>query len=406
MEQFDASTIGCMMRKKRSGTPRRPRTNTITIPSCYDYSPNDHNSESSSKKHMDDTGGFGDDNCFSRTGDEKKLKRVKLKLGGVTRTIHAIHRTDEVLDRLPTNDDYCSSDALQCPKVQDLKSGTVRKSKRIPKIRVLDVGYSDDEEKDAEIRYLERLNASKVSKSTDVNWSSMVGTYGSVKPRSQKAYEDEDYMEEDEPLSDDGPEVERKPLRKESIQLLRGEFNETVDQSANHKDEFPGTSNALEIPTPTGSLSVGRKKQKLKLSEVEQQLKKAEAAKRRRLQSENAAREAEAEAIRKILGQDSARRKREEKKKKQRDEAAQGKAGNSMKLAPGTVRWVMGPTGTVVTFAEDLGLPGIFDSQPCSYPPAREKCVGPNCTNLYKYRDSKSKLPLCSLLCYRELHKQ
>lgn len=39
-----------------------------------------------------------------------------------------------------------------------------------------------------------------------------------------------------------------------------------------------------------------------------------------------------------------------------------------------------------------------------SYPPPREKCAGPSCMNPYKYRDSKSKLPLCSLQCYRALH--
>lgn len=36
-----------------------------------------------------------------------------------------------------------------------------------------------------------------------------------------------------------------------------------------------------------------------------------------------------------------------------------------------------------------------------SYPPPREKCAGPSCSNPYKYRDSKSKLPLCSLQCYK-----
>lgn len=395
--QFELSTIGCVTRKKRSDTPRRPRTNTITIPSCYDCSSNEHNFISS-KRHIQYTGEFGDDNTFSRNRDENKLKRVKLKLGGVTRTIHAIHATDGGL-----RNGFNSLDVHQHPDIQALESGTVRKSRRVPKIRVLDVGYSDEEEKDAEIRYLERLNASKIM-SMNINWSSEVGTYGSGQAMSQKAYEDEDYLGEDEPSSDDGPEVERKTLRKESIDLLMGKSNESLDQSSNHKNDFLGTSNALELPTPTGSLSGLRKKQKLKLSEVEQQLKKAEAAQRRKLQSENAAREAEAEAIRKILGQDSARRKREEKKRKLRDEVAQGKAGNSMKLAPGTVRWVLGPTGTIVMFSEDLGLPSLFDSQSCSYPVAREKCAGPNCTNSYKYRDSKSKLPLCSLICYKEIH--
>jgi hypothetical protein len=36
-----------------------------------------------------------------------------------------------------------------------------------------------------------------------------------------------------------------------------------------------------------------------------------------------------------------------------------------------------------------------------SYPPPREKCAGPSCTNDYKYRHSKLNLPLCSLKCYK-----
>lgn len=102
--------------------------------------------------------------------------------------------------------------------------------------------------------------------------------------------------------------------------------------------------------------------QKEKLSEVEQQLKKAEAAQRRRMQSEKAAREAEvclptmscfmfiiswhfsekwsyiiifqAEAIRKILGLDSGRKKKEDKMKKQRDELAQVDKPPALFLSP------------------------------------------------------------------------
>lgn len=40
-----------------------------------------------------------------------------------------------------------------------------------------------------------------------------------------------------------------------------------------------------------------------------------------------------------------------------------------------------------------------------SYPLPREKCAGPSCTNAYKYRDSKTNLPLCSLRCYRAVQK-
>jgi len=42
----------------------------------------------------------------------------------------------------------------------------------------------------------------------------------------------------------------------------------------------------------------------------------------------------------------------------------------------------------------------------CSYPPPRENCVGPSCTNPYKYRDSKTKVPLCSLKCYKAVQGQ
>ena len=41
-----------------------------------------------------------------------------------------------------------------------------------------------------------------------------------------------------------------------------------------------------------------------------------------------------------------------------------------------------------------------------SYPPPRERCAGPSCPNPYKYRDSKSKLPLCSLQCYKAVQQK
>lgn len=130
----------------------------------------------------------------------------------------------------------------------------------------------------------------------------------------------------------------------------------------------------------------------------------------------------------------------------------QEKSSKPFNLASNTVRWTMGPNGTVVTFSDDIGLPSIFQTMPnryiftslnlarfnllillsliffvtflvldmlwklhfcndyvmnCfSYPPPREKCAGPNCTNAYKYRDSKSKLPLCSLGCYKAIHEK
>lgn len=45
----------------------------------------------------------------------------------------------------------------------------------------------------------------------------------------------------------------------------------------------------------------------------------------------------------------------------------QEKAANALALASNTIRWVMGPAGTVVTFPNELGFPSIFDHKPCRY---------------------------------------
>nr|GMD88510.1 SWR1 complex subunit 2 isoform X1 [Ipomoea batatas] len=169
--------------------------------------------------------------------------------------------------------------------------------------------------------------------------------------------------------------------------------------------EVSSLSSMSAVEFPHG-LPPPPKKQREKLSEVEQQLKKVEAAQRRRMQAEKAARESEAEAIRKILGQDSSRKKREEKLKKRQEESAQERNARAAAHPSNAIRWVLGPSGTVVTFPNEIGLPSIFEPKSCSYPPPREKCAAPSCTNAYKYRDSKSKLPLCSLQCYKAIHEK
>lgn len=99
----------------------------------------------------------------------------------------------------------------------------------------------------------------------------------------------------------------------------------------------------------------------------------------------------QAEAIRKILGQDSNRKKKEDKLKKRQEELAQvlcvlrgdipdivmkqhnlfnfsilqERAAKDQMLASETIRIVMTPTGTVVTFPMEMGLPSIFDPKPC-----------------------------------------
>ncbi|XP_060217579.1 uncharacterized protein LOC132644927 [Lycium barbarum] len=408
-------------------------------------------------------------------GSDSKLKKVKLKVGGVTRTIQT--KTDyrgayggglsttsaRALDgSLPrqklTPQDTLSKDGLSERKsgLQGIlsrdspkgsfaagmgkmpvtnayekggdKSDPSRKSKRVPKRRVSE--WFDEDDKDDEIRYLEKLKTSKIAGYKDfeeeltnkrsLSRVSRVSRYEKdenvgrsrkdVRKKSEQGSEDIAY-EVEELLSDGEPEGKKKQKqRKESSDSsnegTRGEMTLTTRQRALLSSKDSSASSVSQIEFPNGLPPAPPRKQKEKLTEVEQQLKKAEAAQKRRMQNEKAARESEAEAIRKILGQDSNRKKKEDKMKKRQEELAQEKAAKEQMLAKSTVRVVMGPTGTVVTFPEDMGLPHIFNSKPCSYPPPREKCAGPSCVNPYKYRDSKTKLPLCSLQCYKAIHEK
>ncbi|MBA0757828.1 hypothetical protein Gotri_020890 [Gossypium trilobum] len=364
--------------------------------------------------------------------NESKVKKVKLKVGGVTRTIHA----NSTVNGLPGTGSSARKNSLQgssndghsppgrsglqgvpwkdfsqggfrlgkegslmgktsgknASGKQGDHAGTVRKNKRAPKRRLLDGEFSEDDNDDE--------------------------IHEKRKHRSDRVSEDTDYEEEDEPVTDSELEGKKKrKQRKESVEPSmesKREITLTTRQRAlqSSKDasSAPGSSliefpNGLP-PAPSRMIVVLIVEQKEKLSEVEQQLKKAEAAQRRRMQVEKANRESEAEAIRKILGQDSSRKKREEKIKKRQEEMAQEKAVKAEMLASNTIRLVMGPAGTTVTFPRDLGFPSIFNSKPSSYPAPRENCAGPSCGNPYKYRDSKSKLPLCSLQCYKAIQKQ
>ncbi|XVF05941.1 hypothetical protein REPUB_Repub06bG0005300 [Reevesia pubescens] len=426
--------------------------------------------------------------------NEKKVKKVKLKVGGVTHTIDAKSASDGTsgvgssstkssrFSDAPrslqksifkdNSDDHSftseKESSLRGVPWKDFSKGNlgvrqvdhsrgrvtaesismkeidthepVRKSKRVPKKRSLE-GVLDDADDDDEIRYLEKVKTTRLTadygvehggdggrkqrkilkvatRSVDGLYDIDVGDYGSSrmgkeakKSRSGRTSEDTDYVEEDEEsVSDVEPENRRKKAKKEIIDFLgdsKKEMTVTTRQRALHAGKDISSSVGIgPIEFPNGLPPAPPKKQKEKLSEVEQQLKKAEAAQRRRMQVEKAARESEAEAIRKILGQDSSRKKREDKIKKRQEEMAQEKATNSMILPSDSVRWLMGPSGTIVTFPNEVGLPSIFDPKPCSYPPPREKCAVPSCTNPYKYRDSKSKLPLCSLQCYKAIHEK
>lgn len=391
-------------------------------------------------------------------GNEKKLKKVKLKVGGVTHTIptksnsngasaggsstKASRSSDTSRGRVRLVQGGFDRDSSSPDKKGSLQSGKesskgggnygkevsgkmpakgltekladksdlVRKSKRVPKKRVLD--EFDDEEDDDEIRYLEKLKSSKVSvyyedepnkKRRSISnlgkQESLEGKDGQ-KYRSDRGSEDTEYEDEEEMVSEGEPETKKqKKDLSDSPPEAKRELNLTTRQRAllSGKDTSGGSQadffNGLPPPAP--------RKQKEKLTEVEQQLKRAEAAERRRLQNQKANEESQAEAIRKILGQDASRKKKEEQKKKRLELAHAA----SLTLAANTIRWVMGPTGTVVTFPQETGLPKFFDSKPSNYPPPREKCAGPTCANPYKYRDSKSQLPLCSLQCYKAIRE-
>ncbi|KAM2789816.1 hypothetical protein COP1_010270 [Malus domestica] len=410
--------------------------------------------------------------------NENKVKMVKLKVGGVTRTIQAkstsggastvgpssvkssrISDAPRPRQKLILQEDSDDSPSLSSDKGSGLRGvprkdtsktvtrvgkaeEPVRKSKRVPKRRVLDA-VDDGDDDDMEVRYLEKLKTSKVTsdytaeynedeerktrkerkistvmKGSGIGLSVDLGDYGiprsgkdGKKSRVGSVSDDTDYVEEEEePVSDGEPNTKSKKSRKdfvESSSYNKKEMTVTTRQRAlNTGKDVSSSSGAGLFEFPNGLPPAPPRKQKEKPCALEQQIKKAEAAERRRMQVEKATRESEAEAIRKILGQDSSRKKREDKIKKRQEDMAQERAANAFTLPPDSVRWVMGPSGSVVTFPNEMGLPAIFDSKPCSYPPPREKCAGPYCTNPYKYRDSQSKLPLCSLRCYKAIHEK
>ncbi|XP_073063289.1 uncharacterized protein [Primulina eburnea] len=490
---------GVTVRKRRTQTSRRPKSDA---PAYHpDQSPrfstphSDDASKVSSDENVADSnsGGkmFNLNQCLSRslpvsgsdggsnvsvssgvvgdgTGGENRPKKVKLKVGGVTRTIQtksspngaSSSRSSTKIDHSSDNtrtqqhfipqensDEYHSSpvdkksgfqgipwkdfskggfslkreDMGRMPAKNGLdkqgdKSDFVRKSKRMPKKRVLDGEFDEDD--DDEIRYLEKLKTSKITVVRDLEAESTrkkrkVGKYDDMEDVGKPGRDtrksrngDMDY-EDEEPLSDGEHEGKKKKQKKDLSELPaenKRELALTSRQRALLSKDASSPPGANQVEFPNGLPPTAPRKQKEVLTEVEQQMKKAEAAQRRRMQNEKAARESEAEAIRKILGQDSSRKKREEKMKKRQEELKQEKAAHAQFLTSNTIRCVMGPAGTTVSFSPDLGLPKFFDSKPCSYPAPREKCAGPSCTNPYKYRDSKSKLPLCSLQCYKAIN--
>ncbi|KAG2317041.1 hypothetical protein Bca4012_067936 [Brassica carinata] len=350
--------------------------------------------------------------------EKNTIKKVKLRVGGSSKAVNAISASDGASDfgLYSTKSSHASLDKADSCNDSRTSTYPIRKSNRISKRRVQDeeLGGLDDDD-DQEIQFLRRVRMakavaveeeedeerdrkhkklSKVMKQNVEYPPRGVGTSdkSGKKDKTGKAFDEE------EGLSDAEVELGNKSgraRRREGLSELKTEMTVTTRRRAGH------SGNLIEFPR--GLPPAPPRKRKEDGLEVDQQLKKAEAAQRRKLQVEKAARESEAEAIRKILGQDSSRKKKEDKIKKQQEDKAKEKAADSIARRSDTVKWTMGPAGTIVTFPEELGLPSIFNSRPQSYPPPRERCAGPECTNPYKYRDSESNLPLCSLQCYKAM---
>lgn len=375
------------------------------------------------------------------TGNENKVIKVTLKVGGATRTIdtnsgdksvrssEASASRQKPMAKVGSEDDHyrrskrlglqgipwkdfstvgftlwreSSSTGSMSDKNHSVKQGEhsdpVRKSKRAPK----KVVTFDDEDEDEEIRYLEKLkNIKHCSGYKDDEeefnrkhrrLSAVSGIVGETMGSNVGSKSVKDGKRKSQECSSNG-EVFGK--------FVKREMTLTTRQRALQSGKDPSASGLIEFPD--GLPPAPSRKKKEKLTDVELQLKKVEAAKRRKLQNEKAEREIQEEAIRKILGQDSSRQKREEKKKKRQEELAQEKAADELRRQSNCIRIIDGPNGTTVTFPNEMGLPSIFNSKPFRYPPPQEKCAGPSCTNPYKYRDSKTNLPLCSLQCYKRV---
>ncbi|RCV18836.1 hypothetical protein SEVIR_3G349600v4 [Setaria viridis] len=308
----------------------------------------------------------------------------------------------------------------QSAKVQrEPSSDPVRKSRRLAKKSVLDNEIDEDYDtsnvgtpEDWDGNALELKN--KGGSSSKKNFSKKAKNRSKAyevdnefvtsrssrdgKKRSRESADDDNTEEELTSYSEPEAEDEQKTVtespvnvRSEPLTTRRRALQSWMDGSSSSTVEFPDG-----LP-----LAPSRSK-KDKLSEEEMLAKKAEAAQRRRMQVEKATKESEAEAIRKILGLDS-EKKKEERKQKEREEKE--RATRAQNIAASSIRWVMGPTRTIVSFPHAVGLPSIFNSKPHSYPPPREKCAGPSCTNEYKYRHSKLNLPLCSLKCYKAVQE-
>uniref|UniRef100_A0A0A9CQ02 Uncharacterized protein n=1 Tax=Arundo donax TaxID=35708 RepID=A0A0A9CQ02_ARUDO len=238
---------------------------------------------------------------------EHKLRKVKLKVGGITRTIHT-KTVQEVGDSgTPATSDGSShrhkqkdshGNRIEGKHVDrhDISpsSDLVRKSKRVPKKRTLD-GDSDDE--DGELRYLEKLRGAKVAPESPVT-TGHVASDDSLDDGLKKKKLSKISKNKSTPYEVDGDfkvsrsnRDDRKKLKlgdsNEFIEEEEPEMDENVDSPSDVKIETPGLTTrqrALQgrgghgeslIEFPDGLPVTSSRKHKEKLSEVEIQAKKS-----------------------------------------------------------------------------------------------------------------------------------
>eukprot|EP00253_Pinus_taeda_P030810 PITA_30810 len=191
-------------------------------------------------------------------------------------------------------DEECK--ALQC------------RSSRIPKKRMLDTEYEVDDEVQQHKRKRKKSNYQ-----TD----------------SEQIYCDD--AEEAAPLGDEDVEkthidleVVMKRSKRKGVGNSTADDNKDVTLTARQRTmqsckDAGSEVGANLIEFPEGLPQTSQRRRKEKLLEVEQQMKKTEAAQRRKMQLEKAEKAAQAEAIKKILGKDPSKKKRGDNIQRQRD---------------------------------------------------------------------------------------
>lgn len=166
-----------------------------------------------------------DDNNFS---SDKKSGLQGIPWKDFSRGGFSLGRDDNLMGKMP-----CKSTAGK-----EDKSEPVRKSRRVPKRRVLDEDFGDEDEDD-EIRYLEKLKTSKVAgykeddeesskKHRKLSAVSNIENIGSSKlakdakkkSKSDRISGDTDYDEEDSISDGELDSKKKKKQRKEAVDLL------------------------------------------------------------------------------------------------------------------------------------------------------------------------------------------